>query len=174
MKVFLKNGLLLTLYLQLFALFSHVAIPIVSMGTRMFFKNETVSNLFCGVLLLTIELLCVFVLFRNSKIDDRNSNLMQSLLSFSLALPIQLLLGMALLFFPYSAGAGVATLGQVWGAQVGAESHTEVPYYIFIVIFMAKALSMLGLAVLGFTLGKKKLAKERAAILGSRERDNNE
>lgn len=171
MKAFLKNGSLLTLYLQLFALFSHVAVPIVSIGTR-FIKNETVSNLVCGALLLTIELLSTFILFRNSKIDDRKSSLKDVLLPFALAFPIQLLLGIIFQFFPYSAGGGVTTLGQVWGAQIGAESHEAVPYYVFIVIFMVKVILMLGLSILGFTLGKKKIEKDRADLLGSRQISN--
>ena len=172
MKNFLKNGLLLTLYLQLFALLSHVVIPIASMGTRLFLKNETISNLLCGGVLLIIELLSIFILFRNSKIDEKNSSLKDTLLPLALAFPIQLFLGIVFQFFPYSAGAAVATFGQVWGAQIGAEAHTEVPYYCFIVVFVVKILLMLALAVLGFTFGKKKLAKERADILGSREIGN--
>ena len=169
MKKILLSGLLLLLQLQLFALLTHIIVPIFSMGTRLIIADAEFSNFVCGILLFLVELLCVFILFRNSKIEDRKVDAKGALLPFTVALPIQLLIGIVFLFFPYSAGAGITTIGQVWGAKLGAQSHDDVPLYIFVVVFSIKAVLMPLIAYLGYAMGKRKNKRERAALLQNSE-----
>ena len=169
MKKILLSGLLLLLQLQLFALLTHIVVPVFSMGTRLVIANAEISDFVCGILLFLVELLCVLILFRNSKIDDRKIDVKGALLPFSVALPIQLLIGIAFLFFPYSAGAGITTIGQVWGAKLGAQSHDDIPLYIFVTVFSMKAVLMPLVAYLGYVMGKRKNERERADLLQNSE-----
>lgn len=168
MKRIVAEGALLTLEIQAYTLLMSFLLPLLYVPIRMLVSDSLLQDVIFGVIALIVETVVVLFHFKRIKLNNRTKALRELLLPMSLAYTSHFFMSLISGFYMYIAGAGVATLGRVFWCLISGEYtvvHASVPMYLFFIVFAFKLVELFLFGILGYSLGKKKLEKERAAII---------
>lgn len=170
MKRIVAEGALLTLEIQAYTLLMSFLLPLLYVPIRMLVSDSLIQDVVFGVIALMVETVVVFFHFKRIKLNNRNKPMREMLLPMSLAYTLHFFISLINGFYLYTAGSGVATLGRAaWCIKTGeyTNEHATVPTYPFLLFFACKLIVLFLFSILGYYSGKKKLEKERAAIIGN-------
>ena len=169
MKRIVAEGALLTLEIQAYTLLMSFLLPLLYVPLRMLISDSLIQDFVFGVIALMVETVVILFHFKRIKLNNRNKSLREFLLPLPLTFFVHFLIALLNGFYMYTAGSGVATLGRAaWCIKTGEYiiEHAAVPTYLFLILFACKLVIMLLFSILGYCSGKKKLEKERVAIIG--------
>lgn len=164
-KSILKQSLLLFIQIQLYIFIAQLILAPIGVLIGLIL-DDIAEQIMLGVTAFILKFVACFLIFYRKKYDNKNMTMKYILKVLLISLAFHLLLVLIFHFQAIFSGTDISIFAKLWAnATVPqyqlSKEYKDIPIYIFLVLSIAEFLSIIGSAVLGYSLAGKKHNKER-------------